>query len=477
VSAAKCRRLVLTALASVALLNACAGRSGVQPVPISAGEAAKGAVRHPGDVTPTPSPSPSPTPTPTATPTATPTPFPVGRIKHVVVVIQENRSFDNLFQGYPGANTSPTGLNSSGQVVTLQPIPFEAPYDVKHRFEEFGASYDQARMDGFDKEPTQFYPSTPPPGYTLPPNPQYGYVPQAEAQPYFNLAQQYVLADNMFASQLDGSFTAHQYLIAGQAGGTVDLPQSMPWGCDNPTALVQTLTQQRTFGPQVPPCFSYPTLASELDTARFSWRYYAPPVGNLGYIWSAFDAVSGVRNSREWSTHVLSPETQFFSDLQRGYLANVAWISPDWANSDHSGSGSSSGPLWVTSIVNAIGQSKFWNSTAIVVVWDDWGGWYDHVAPQQLDYDGLGFRVPMLVVSAYAKQNYVTHVNYESASIVKFIEQHFGLPALSASDSRAVGLADCFNLGPSATPRPFLPFALPRALPHRQPSYRAPDEE
>jgi phospholipase C len=460
------RRSWFVAFAAAAVLDACTGRAALPPNP---GEGAHAAA-HRADVTPTPTPSATPTPTPT------PSPFALGKIKHVVVVIQENRSFDNLFQGYPGADTASSGLTSSGQTVPLGPIPLEAPYDLLHRFKEFSQSYDHGKMDGFDKETVSYYPSTPPPGYTPPPYPMYGYVPQTEVQPYFNMAQQYVLADRMFTSQIDGSFTAHQYLIAAQAAGTVNLPSSQPWGCENQSALIFTLTQQRTFGPRIPPCFTYATLATELDAAGLTWRYYAPPIGNIGDIWSAFDAVSAVRNGPEWATNVVSPETRFLSDVQNGSLANVTWIAPDWANSDHAGSGSNAGPMWVTSIVDAIGGSAFWRSTAILIVWDDWGGWYDHVPPRQIDYDGLGFRVPLLVVSAYAKQNYVSHVNFETASIVKFVEQHFGLATLSASDKRATGLADCFNLGPTATPRPFLPFALRHDFLLRPPSRRAPDD-
>src|SRR5580700_9500294 len=151
---------------------------------------------------------------------STPTPGPYTKIKHVVIVIQENRSFDNLFQGYPGANTVSTGPLSGGGTAPLSPVPLEAPYDLFHRLTEFTVDYDNGNMDGFSRQLPQYY-STPPPSYTPPPYAALGYVPQSEAQPYFNLAQQYVLADNMFASQLDGSFTAHQYLVAGWAGGTV----------------------------------------------------------------------------------------------------------------------------------------------------------------------------------------------------------------------------------------------------------------
>jgi phospholipase C len=402
-------------------------------------------------------------------------------------VIQENRSFDNLFQGYPGANTVSTAPLFGGGTAPLSPIPLEAPYDLLHRLKEYVADYDNAFMDGFSPQQPQFY-APPPPSWTPPPYATLGYVPQAEAQPYFNLAQQYVLSDNTFTSQLDGSFTAHQYLVAGWAGGTVNLPQpNTPyvWGCDSPSGVtIPTITQQRTLGAPVPmggnQCFTYPTITSQLDAARLTWRYYAPSNGNpaTGYIWSTFDANYQIRNSAQWTTNVISPQTQVLTDVQNGTLANVTWIVPDYVDSDHASTLSNTGPHWVTNIVNTIGQSKFWNSTVIFVVWDDYGGWYDHVAPPQLDYDGLGFRVPMLVISAYAKQNYVTHVQYETASVLKFIEQRWNLRSMQAADSRAASpMRDTLNI--SASPRPFLPFASrmrPGDFLRRKPSGRVPDQ-
>ncbi len=144
-------------------------------------------------------------------------------------------------------------------------------------------------------------------------------------------------------------------------------------------------------------------------------------------------------------------------DVAKGKLAAMTWITPSAANSDHSSSQSTTGPQWVTSLVNAVGTSQFWNSTVIFVMWDEWGGWYDHVPPPQLDYDGLGFRVPLLVISPYAKQHYVSHVQYEHGSVLRFIEDTFGLGRLSASDGRANSPApDCLDF--TRPPRPFKPF-------------------
>jgi phospholipase C len=121
------------------------------------------------------------------------------------------------------------------------------------------------------------------------------------------------------------------------------------------------------------------------------------------------------------------------------------------------GSGSVTGSSWVASLVNAVGESKYWNSTAIFILWDSYGGWYDPEPPEYLDEEGLGFRVPLVIVSPYAKRGYVSHVHYEHGSILKFAEDQFGLERLAASDRRANSPErDAFDF--SKPPRKFVPF-------------------
>ena len=177
--------------------------------------------------------------------------------------------------------------------------------------------------------------------------------------------------------------------------------------------------------------------------------------------------------------NVVDPQTRFFKDVQTGNLPAVSWVTPTCRNSDHAGCDTNDGPHWVASLVNAVGTSKYWNSTAIFIVWDDFGGWYDHVPPPLVDYDGLGIRVPLLVVSAYAKKSYVSHVRYENGSILKFVEDQFGLPRLAASDARATSpQTDCFDF--SQPPRTFVPIPSrlsPAALENEPPDPRAPDNQ
>ena len=151
-----------------------------------------------------------------------------------------------------------------------------------------------------------------------------------------------------------------------------------------------------------------------------------------GSLWNAFDAIKAVRYGTEWQTNVTKSEKEIFKDISNGTLPAMSWLIPDNTNSDHPGSGSDTGPSWVASVVNAVGESNYWSSTAVIVVWDDWGGFYDHVPPPFLDnWGGVGFRVPMLVVSAYAHKGtssqggYVSHTQYEFGSILRVRRRYF----------------------------------------------------
>ena len=391
------------------------------------------------------------------------------KIKHIVVIVQENRSFDNIFYGFPGANTATVAQLSTGATTPLVPLPFASGYDLGHELIDFQTDFNNGQMNGFDKDGgakdlcfAQMDGKTCP--TTIPPNPEFSYVQHSDTAPYFAMASNYVLADNFYTSQIDSSYDAHLFLVAAKSH-IVNLPidpatGQVPnvWGCDSPPgSMVPTLLAHRVIGPGIFPCYGDATLGSELDAKGVDWRFYAPTIGgNLGDIWSSYDSYSNIRYGKDWTTKVVSPETQVLSDVRSGYLAPVTWVVPTMENSDHPGSGSSSGPSWVASIVNAIGQSPFWDSTAIVIYWDDWGGFYDHVPPPQLDIYGLGIRVPMMVISPYAKHGYVSHVQYESTSVAKFIETIFDLPTLGAADARANDLNDCFDF--LQQPTVFKPF-------------------
>ncbi len=399
-------------------------------------------------------------------------------IQHVVVVIQENRSFDNLFATFPGADGATRGSMHDGKSTPLRAANLVGP-DIDHGHFNVVTEEDGGKMDGFDLDP---YVDGGRPAGTYP----YQYVKPSQIAPYWTIAKQYALADHMFQTQTSGSFTAHQDLIAGSTVLTpdysvIDYPSAAPWGCDAPPGTVTTLltSSGRYLAGKGPfPCFTYRTLRDVLDAKGVSWRYYTPPIWvgsqhGFGALWNGFDAIRKVRYGPEWSAN-FAPETQFFGDVSHGRLAAMSWVIPDAGNSDHLGETSDTGPSWVAQIVNAVGQSKYWNSTAIVVVWDDWGGLYDHVVPPKLDYNGLGFRVPCLIVSPYAKRGYVSHTQYEFASILKFVEETFGLGPIAKNDVRANSIGDAFSL--RAPPRRFVPIPAKysRAFFERQPPSNAP---
>jgi phospholipase C len=286
-------------------------------------------------------------------------------------------------------------------------------------------------------------------------------VPPTETVPLWTLASAYTLGDRMFESNTGPSFVAHQYMIAGQSHNADENPNNAEntgiWGCDAPAdSRVALLGPNGTdLEPGVFPCFDYQTIADLMDAHGVTWRYYAARPPQNGYIWSAFDAIRHIRYGSDWTDNVISPTTQVLTDIQNGTLAQVTWITPDWRFSDHAGTGATAeGPDWVTNIVNTIGASRFWDSTAIFIAWDDWGGWYDHVVPPQVDPMGLGFRVPLIVVSPWAKHGYISHHTHEFGSFLHLTEDVFDLPSLGTRDAVSDDLLDCFDF--TQTPQPYV---------------------
>jgi phospholipase C len=412
-------------------------------------------------------------------------------IQHIVLIVQENRSFDNFFATFPGADGTKTGkvkLKTGDRTIKLEQVTLAYPCDIGHGRTGYLTDYDNGKMDAFNLQGNNCAKGS---RWRAP----YQYVAPKDIAPYWDIAKTYVLGDHLFQTQGSGSFTAHQDLIAGatlinpsQSVSLVDFPTGVPWGCDAPsgtvTSILTYVSGKLKYGlNQGPyPCLSYETMRDLLDNAHISWRYYSAREPNgAGAIWDGFDAINAVRNGPEWKANVITPPTRVLTDISSGNLAQMSWVTPDAVNSDHPGTRSKTGPSWVASIVNAIGQSPYWSSTAIVVVWDDWGGFYDHVPPPFIDtWGGLGFRVPLLIVSPYARTTsssqpgYISHTQYEFGSILKFIEETFNLPSLHTSDSRATSISDCFDF--SQSPRTFveIPASYSREYFERQPQSSAP---
>jgi phospholipase C len=420
-------------------------------------------------------------------------------IQHVVIIFQENRTPDNLFHDpvliARGADIASSGLNSIGQRIPLIPIDLGTTgnkpqnYDLNHAHAAFVSMYDGGKMDGANLIHCAPAPNCPPRAH---PDPQYRYVYPSDVAPYFAMAEQYTFGDRMFQTNQGPSFPAHQFILSGTSAPTATSPlfasenppnsDVLSVGCIAPDTMavmmIDALGSESNQAPQYP-CFEHPTLTDLLDTRGLSWRYYTP---NAGSIWTAPDAIEHICLPQKfngtptcegtiWTNHVIIPQTQVFADIASGQLAQVSWIMPGGLQSDHPSSSDGSGPSWVAAIVNAIGNSAYWANTAIIITWDDWGGWYDHVAPKVVN-DGVswgsgytyGFRVPLIVVSPYARAAYISHVTHDFGSILKYIETNFNLPSLGFADARADDLGDCFDFTQS-------PLAFKRIAAQRTAAY------
>jgi len=407
--------------------------------------------------------------------------FSQAKLQHIVIIFQENRTPDNLFHDQnlinAGADIASSGVNSSGQTIPLTPTSLGIGYDLSHAHSAFLDMYDGGKMDGTDKIPVSCGANT----TGCPPlNAQFLYVNPSDAQPYFSMAEQYTFGDRMFQTNQGPSFPAHQFLISGtsaptatstsfiaeNAAGIKDAGSNT--GCTSPpTEFVYTIDPNGIESTTMYPCADHPTLTDELDTAGVSWKYYTPSAGSL---WTSPNAIQHICGPNaappnatacvgsEWTNHVVLYTSQnpapMLNDISSGQLPAVSWIIPAGQNSDHAGStATTGGPSWVASIVNAVGNSPYWANTAIIITWDDWGGWYDHVPPPKVINDGTswgsgyvyGFRVPLIVISPYAKAAHISHVNHDFGSILNLIEETFGLQSLGYADAHADDLADCFN--------------------------------
>jgi phospholipase C len=403
------------------------------------------------------------------------------KVQHVIVIYQENRTPDNLFQDpkliAAGADIKNTGMNSSGKAIPLTPTDLHndakpyAGYDLNHAHLAFTQMYDGGKMDGADKIELLYCYTNCPPAST---NPQFKYVDPGFVGPYFQLAETYTFGDRMFQTNQGPSFPAHQYIIAGtsipEVGSTsfvAENPAGSPkatqdTGCTTPPQnYVYLINPQGSENQSIYPCFEHPTLTDLLEAKSLSWKYYATSAGS---IWTAPNAIKHMCvpdstntncTGSDWTNNVVLQNTQILSDISAGNLAAVSWVIPSGQQSDHALATDGSGPSWVASVVNAIGQSQYWSNTVIFILWDDWGGWYDHVAPNIKDSYEYGFRVPLIVVSPYAKKKYISHVTHHFGSILKYIEENFGLPSLGFADSypETDDLSDCFDY--SQTPSAF----------------------
>jgi phospholipase C len=422
------------------------------------------------------------------------TPPPPGKIEHVVIVFQENRTPDNLFQdpvliNQLHADIAQSGKDSTGNTIQLQQEDLAWSYNPNHSHTAFNdmchlnSATGQCQMDGADLNPTACPAGTQ--------DCMFAYVNPTEVQPYFALAEQYTFADRMFQTNQGPSMPAHQFIISGtsapSAGSNLfaaenpDTNVHPDAGCDAPAgttvAVIDPTGNEKSNAP-IYPCFEHQTLTDLLEAKGNSWRYYTSSgyAGGSGLaIWVGPEAIqhicgsltNGACSGSDWTNHVVLNQTQILTDITNHQLPDVSWVIPSGQASDHGGATDGSGPSWVASVVNAIGNSPYWANTAIFITWDDWGGWYDHVPPPQVLVNCsqwgcgyvYGFRVPLIVVSPYAKAQHISHQQHDFGSILKFIEGTFSLPSLGNADVAADDFSDCFDF--NQTPLQFKTIAAP----------------
>ncbi len=378
-------------------------------------------------------------------------------IQHIVFIIKENRSFDEYFGLFPGADGATTGVTSTGQVMNLERTPDEV-VDMGHDWTSALVATDGGKMDQFDLILD---------GNLNGEYLSYSEMTEADIPNYYAYARKFVLSDRTFSSLHGPSLPNHLYTIAAQSGGVISVPaatgtQNLPnWGCDSQAGAHVTVLDDDGDISEAFPCFDFQTLADSLKNAGISWKSYAPPEGQPGYQYSTFDAINHIRNTSIWSENIF-PDTQFAIDAASGNLPAVSWLVTG-PSSEHPPNSTCRGENWTVQQLNALMQGPDWNTTAVFLTWDDFGGFYDHVPPPApLDEFGLGPRVPMLIISPYAQPGYISHTQYEFSSVLKFIEDRFNLTPLTERDANANDTADSFNF--SQPPNPPL-ILTPRACP------------
>ena len=327
------------------------------------------------------------------------TPHGAPSFKHIIIVFQENRTPDNIFGSNPnfepGVDIATSGVNSLGATIPLQPVTIAGCYDISHSNGAFNTMYRKGKLTGADLESVSFNGAC-----SVPPNPQFAYADNStgDIDPYFAIARQYGFANRMFQTNQGPSFPAHQFIFGGSSAPT---ETSRLFAAENMVAglgsagcaadpgqrvlVIDPLGSESQF-PPVPPCFDRSTMANLLDGAGVSWKYYMNTVLD-STIWNAPAAIKSLCNAQtksgmrsctnpEYTANVLPTPGQVLNDIAGCNLAGVSWVIPAAQNSDHAGVTGTTGPAWVASIVNAVGNQPscaggdtYWNDTAILITW------------------------------------------------------------------------------------------------------------
>jgi phospholipase C len=377
----------------------------------------------------------------------TPVPTAIHKIQHVVVIMQENRSFDSYFGTFPGAEGIPM---MGGVPAVCAPDPelgscvrpyhdsADKNFGGPHAARDASLDIDGGRMDGFipqaeGKMGTTCNAPGKPPCSPTGPTDVMGYHDQREIPNYWAYATNFVLQDHMFEPNASWSLPEHLFMVSEWSArcSQVDNPMSCTNDLDNPQGL----------GGSSPPNYAWTDLTYLLHKSNVSWKYYvaegtqpdcddddmtcAPKPQTVGTpeIWNPLPFFTTVDQDGELGN--IQTLDHFFADVQAGTLPAVSWVAPNGDVSEHPPALVSTGQAYVTGLINAIMQSPLWNSTAIFLAWDDWGGFYDHLPPPAVDENGYGLRVPGLVISPYAKHGFIDHQTLSFDAYVKFIEDDF----------------------------------------------------
>ena len=356
----------------------------------------------------------------TAWPAATTVKQPTGQIDHVVFLIQENHSFDSYFGTYPGANGLPTNLKvptTPGGQPTVSPFHFISPltHDLDHSWDAAHAAMDGGKMDGFISAEKS--------------TDTMGYYDGSDIPNYWSYASHFELLDNFFSSLAGPSLPNHLYAVAGQSGGLVD-----------------NLTAPPDDG------FDFPEMAQELQQANISWKYYNGAADPHAFsLWNPLPGFQGFTSNQQLVSQLVYG-SQFFQDLRNNTLPTVSWIVPNGQESEHPPQDIQLGMWYVTDFVNALMKSPYWANTLLVITWDDYGGFYDHVSPPQVDAYGYGPRVPAILISPYTKAGTIDNTTYDFTSVLKFIEDRFKVNPLASRDSNANDIGSSLNLKNATAP-------------------------
>lgn len=372
--------------------------------------------------------------------------MPNSPIQHLVVLMQENHTFDNYFGTYPGAEGIPAGVCMPVNPTNAANKDCVTPYhigdrlidldDPDHSLDTFLMQYNNGKLDGFVYALNQRNQNG---ALTM------GYYDGRDVPYYWNLADEYVLYDHFFSSEHGGSFTNHMYWVTGQLGGR---------------------------RPSADGYQNIPTIFDRLEERGISWKFYVQNYdASVNYrllkgggtdqlpsqvIWVPLLSMDRFIDDPKLASHIVDM-SEYYKDLENGTLPAVSYIVPSGA-SEHPPGNIQSGQKFVKSLIQSLMRSSVWGNSAFLLSYDDWGGWYDHVVPPQVDQNGYGYRVPAILVSPYARRGYIDNTVLDFTSILKFIEENWNLQPLTQRDASAKSFASGFDFAQAPRDPVYLPF-------------------